>query len=154
MPILKTGQPAPDFSLYDDKQKKHKLNDYRGQWLVIFFYPKDNTPGCTVEVCQFKNDYANLSAINTVILGMNTDNIESHQKFISQQQLPFPLLSDPTGAVCQAYGSLFKLGPIKFCKRHSIIISPTGNIAKIYRKVNPKTHSQQIIADLKQLQAN
>ena len=154
MSTLEIGRKAPEFSLLDSKQKKHALSDYQGQWLILFFYPKDNTPGCTIEACQFRDDYADVLAMNTIILGINTDNSESHSRFINKQHLPFPLLSDETGAISNKYGSLFKLGPIKFCKRHSFIIDPEGNIAKIYRKVKPIKHSQQIIADLKVLQNN
>ena len=154
MHVIEIDHKAPEFSLLDSYQKRHALFDYRGQWLVLFFYPKDNTPGCTIEACQFKNDYADILAMNTTILGINTDNNESHRYFINKHQLPFPLLSDETGAICKQYGTLFKLGPIKFCKRHSFIIDPDGNIAKIYRKVKPAQHSQQVITDLKALQNN
>jgi len=153
MSRLEIGYQAPEFSLMDHNNKKHQLSDYQGQWLIVFFYPKDNTPGCTIEACQFSDDFAEISALNSTILGINTDNTESHQRFINKQQLPFPLLSDPTGHLCKSYGALIKLGPIKFCKRHSFIINPEGNIAKIYRKVAPAHHSQQIIADLKVLQS-
>jgi len=154
MSRLNIGHKAPDFSLLDNNNKKHNLSDYQNQWLILFFYPKDNTPGCTIEACQFRNDYAEISAMNTKILGINTDSSESHVKFIDKQQLPFPLLSDNTGTISNLYGSLFKLGPIKFCKRHSFIIDPQGNIARIYRKVTPSQHSQQIMTDLKALQIN
>jgi peroxiredoxin Q/BCP len=154
MSTLETGHKAPEFSLLDSTQKKHALSDYQGQWLILFFYPKDNTPGCTIEACQFRDDYADILAMNTIILGINTDNSESHKHFIKKQHLPFPLLSDETGAISKQYGSLFKLGPIRFCKRHSFIIDPQSNIAKIYRKVKPVKHSHQIIADLKVLQNN
>lgn len=152
MHILEIGNQAPDFSLLDNNKKEHSLIDYQNEWLVIFFYPKDNTPGCTVEACQFRNDYKNILALDTKILGINTDSSESHARFINKQQLPFPLLSDKTGTVSTHYGTLFKLGPIKFCKRHSFIIDPRGNIAKIYRKVTPSEHSGQVISDLKHLQ--
>lgn len=154
MPKLETSQKAPEFSLLDNNQKRHTLLDYQGQWLVLFFYPKDNTPGCTIEACQFKNNYDDILALNTKILGINTDNTESHTRFINNQQLPFPLLSDETGTVSKLYGTLFKIGPVKFCKRHSFIIDPEGKIAKIYRKVSPSEHSKQIISDLKTLQSN
>lgn len=154
MRIIENGHKAPEFSLLDSKQKRHNLIDYQGQWLVLFFYPKDNTPGCTIEACQFKKDFADILAMNTIILGINTDNNESHSHFINKHQLPFPLLSDEAGSISEQYGTLFKLGPIKFCKRHSFIIDPKGNIAKIYRKVKPAQHSQQVIADLKILQNN
>lgn len=152
MPTLKTGEPAPSFSLLDNNQKKHSLTDYQGQWLIIFFYPKDNTPGCTVEVCQFRNDFEDIAALDTIILGINTDNSASHQNFINQQQLPFSLLSDQTGEVSKSYGSLFKFGPLKFCKRHSFIIDQQGKLAKIYRKVTPSNHSKEVISDLQELQ--
>jgi len=152
MSKLKIGLKAPDFSLLDNNNKKHTLSDYQSQWLVLFFYPKDNTPGCTVEACQFRDYYSEISAINTRILGISTDSIQSHSSYISKQNLPFPLLSDSTGCMSKLYNSLFKLGPIKFCKRHSFIIDPQGNIAKIYNQVTPLKHSQQVLADLKILQ--
>ena len=154
MSELKAGRKAPDFSLPDSHNSIHNLSDYQGQWLILFFYPKDNTPGCTVEACQFRDSYSDISAINAKIVGISTDSTESHAHFTNRQQLPFSLLSDNTGAISKLYGSLFKLGPIKFCKRHSFIIDPQGNIAKIYRKVTPSSHSQQIMADLKILQMN
>lgn len=152
MSTLEVNHKAPEFSLLDSKNKRHRLSDYQGQWLILFFYPKDNTPACTIEACQFRNDYSELSAINTKVLGINTDNSKSHNRFIDKQQLPFPLLSDEMGTTSHLYGSLFNLGPIKFCKRHSFIINPYGNIAKIYRKVTPSVHSHQVISDLKTLQ--
>ncbi|MFK5947375.1 MAG: peroxiredoxin [Methylococcales bacterium] len=154
MSTLKIGDKAPEFSLFDDKNNMHNLSDYQGKWLVLFFYPKDNTPGCTIEACQFRDNYVAISTENTKILGISTDKIDSHSQFIRKYQLPFPLLSDNTGSISKFYGSLFKLGPIKFCKRHSFIIDPEGNIAKIYRKVTPAQHSKQIIVDIKDLQAS
>ncbi len=154
MSTLKIGDKAPEFSLFDDKNNMRNLSDYQGKWLVLFFYPKDNTPGCTIEACQFRENYVAISTENTKILGISTDKIDSHSQFIRKYQLPFPLLSDDTGTISKLYDSLFKLGPIKFCKRHSFIIDPEGNIAKIYRKVTPSQHSKQIIVDIKALQAS
>ena len=154
MEHLEIGLKAPDFALFDSTQKKHSLIDSLDQWLLLFFYPKDNTPGCTKEVCHFRDDFAELSTMNTRILGINTDSGDSHNLFIKQQKLPFPLLTDNKGEISRLYGCLFKLGPIKFCKRHSFIIDPQGNIAKIYRKVTPSEHSQQVISDLRVLQEN
>ncbi|MCK4840317.1 MAG: peroxiredoxin [Methylococcales bacterium] len=151
---LEIGHKAPEFSLFDNNEIEHNLSDYRGKWLIIFFYPKDNTPGCTKEACEFKQHHTVFSTLNTEILGINTDNTESHQHFVNKQKLPFPLLSDLTGAVSKSYATLFKLGPIKFCKRHSFIIDPQGNIAKIYRKVSPAHHIEQVMVDLKTLQDN
>ncbi len=153
MSKLTTGQNAPDFCLLDNQQKQHCLLDYRGQWLILFFYPKDNTPGCTIEACQLRDNYSEVSALNCQILGINTDSSESHDNFINQQQLPFALLSDADRQTCDRYNALFKLGPIKFAKRHSFIIDPNGQIAKIYRKVKPTQHSRQLITDLKALQS-
>lgn len=145
---------APELSLLDNQKKRHCISNYKGQWLVLFFYPRDSTPGCTVEACQFKNDYVTILEMNSRILGINTNDAESHNQFINEQQLPFPLLSDETGEVSLNYNALFKLGPLKLCKRHSFIIDPAGNVAKIYRKVKPAQHSKEIIVDLNFLQSN
>jgi peroxiredoxin Q/BCP len=152
MSTIEINSKAPAFSLLDHHKKEHHLSDYQGQWLIIFFYPKDNTPGCTVEACHFRDNYSEFSAMNTKIVGINTDKQESHTRFIKQQKLPFPLLIDQQGEVSQRYDSLFKLGFIKFCKRHSFIINPEGKIVKIYRKVTPSMHIEQVLSDLKALQ--
>ena len=152
MSTIEVNIEAPHFSLLDHNQNRHNLLDYQGQWLIIFFYPKDNTPGCTVEACQFRDNYSVFSGINTKIIGINTDSEKSHSHFSQQQQLPFPLLIDQEGDVAKRYGSLFKIGFIKFCKRHSFIIDPKGQIAKIYRKVTPSEHINQVLHDLKILQ--
>ncbi len=152
MTTLKINQMAPAFQLADSHQQIVTLDDFKGHWVVLFFYPKDNTPGCTAEACNFRDAYQEILALNTKILGINTDSSESHQRFISKKQLPFPLLSDTSGKVSQQYGCLFKIGPIRFCKRQSFIIDPEGKIARIYRKVDPRQHARQIINDLKQLQ--
>lgn len=154
MKIIEIGQKAPEFCLVDYFNKPRKLSDYQGHWLAIFFYPKDNTPGCTLETCQFRDNYADILALDTKILGINTDSTKSHHRFITKYQLPFPLLSDETGEVSRLYGALFEFWFIRFCKRHSFIINPQGKLVKIYRKVNPALHCQQIIADLKKLQEN
>jgi peroxiredoxin Q/BCP len=131
--MLTINQSAPNFSLYDAHDILHKLDDYKGHWLVIYFYPK------------FEN-------LNTRIIGISTDSSKSHLNFSQNQNLNFTLLADPKGEVSKAYEALFKLGPVKFSKRHSFIIDPTGKIAKIYRSVSPSTHSQELIDDLQQLQ--
>jgi peroxiredoxin Q/BCP len=148
MAELKTGDSAPDFHLMDQNGHSHSLAQYRGQWLVLYFYPKNNTPGCTKEACAFRDDYGRLTDMGVVILGVSTDNIESHQAFAKKYHLPFPLLSDVGGQVAKRFGSLLQLGPIKFAKRHSFIVDPQGRIAHIYRDVSPTTHSDEIIAQL------
>ncbi|MDH5485755.1 MAG: peroxiredoxin [Gammaproteobacteria bacterium] len=148
---LVAGSAAPELNLKDQNFKTHKLADYKGQWLVIYFYPKDDTPGCTTEACQFRDDILQIRALNASILGISLDDVKSHEEFANKYSLPFPLLADTRGDVAQAYGALFKLGPIKFSRRHSFIIGPDGLIKKIYRDVDPEKHSQQIINDLKLL---
>lgn len=151
--MLTINQSAPSFSLYDAHEALHNLDDYKNHWLVIYFYPKDNTPGCTKEACALRDDSAKFKDLNTKIIGISTDNSKSHLNFSQKQALDFTLLADPKGAVSSAYDALFKLGPIKFSKRHSFIIDPLGKIAKIYRSVSPSVHSQELIDDLQQLQA-
>lgn len=148
---LKVGDPAPDFSLLDQNSKQQSLDNYKGQWLVLYFYPKDDTPGCTTEACEFRDDYYVLREMGVTVLGVSLDDVESHQEFAEKYHLPFPLLSDADATVAIAYGSLTKFGPIKFAKRHTFIIDPRGQIARIYREVKPKEHSDQIISDLKTL---
>ncbi|GFO72358.1 peroxiredoxin Q/BCP [Bathymodiolus japonicus methanotrophic gill symbiont] len=150
--MLELNQAAPNFVLYDAHENLHQLSDYRDQWLVIYFYPKDNTPGCTKEACALRDDHQAFANLKAQVVGISTDNSKSHLDFTAKQSLPFTLLADPEGKVSAAYGALFKLGPIKFCKRHSFIIDPTGKIAKIYRSVTPSLHSQKLLQDIEQLQ--
>jgi peroxiredoxin Q/BCP len=151
MAEVQTGDLAPDFHLMDQNGETHNLARYRGQWLVLYFYPKDDTPGCTKEACEFRDDHDRLADMGVVLLGVSTDDIESHQAFAEKYHLPFPLLSDAQGEVAKHYGSLWQLGPIRFAKRHSFIIDPEGRIAHIYRDVSPKTHSDEVIAQLQAL---
>ena len=148
---LKIGDSAPEFSLYDQSNKLQSLNDYKGQWLIIYFYPKDDTPGCTRQACNFRDDISKIRELNAQILGISIDDISSHKAFAEKHSLPFPLLADPEGVTANKYGSFFSLWPIKFAKRHSFIISPEGEIAKIYRDIDTKTHSQEIISELTKL---
>ena len=150
--MIELKQFAPDFLLNDAHGALHKLEDYQGHWLVIYFYPKDNTPGCTKEACALRDDSDKFADLNTKVIGISTDNSKSHLNFSEKQSLPFTLLADPVGKVSSAYGALFKLGPVKFCKRHSFIIDPAGKVAKIYRKVSPSLHSQELLLDLQALQ--
>lgn len=146
------GAAAPAFELPDQYHKQHKLADYRGHWVVLYFYPKDDTPGCTTEACHFRDDIYRLRQLHAEVIGISVDNAEAHAKFTEKYGLPFPLLSDGDGATAKSYGALFSLGPIKAAKRHSFIIDPAGNIAKIYREVKPAEHSAEIISDLETLQ--
>ena len=148
---LQTGEPAPGFELTDQNNKSHALKDYRNSWLVLYFYPKDDTPGCTTEACNFRDDYLHYKKMGVTVLGVSIDNNQSHAEFAEKYHLPFPLLADNQGQVAKQYNAFFSMGPLKFAKRHSFIIDPQGKVAKIYRKVNPETHSQEIISDLKKL---
>jgi peroxiredoxin Q/BCP len=150
---LKPGDPAPAFALADQAGKTHTLTDYRGQWLVLYFYPKDDTPGCTTEACNFRDDISRITALGARVVGVSLDDRASHAKFSEKFRLPFPLLADTDGSVARTYGSLTSLGFVKFAKRHSFIIRPDGTIAKIYRDVNPDTHSRDIQKELKALQS-
>ena len=139
---------ASDFNLKDEGGNIISLSYFKGKWLVIFFYPKDDTPGCTKEVCNFRDDFSAIKSLGAHVIGISLDKTTSHQKFKEKYQLPFKLLSDPQGEVAKKYGALFKFMFIKFSRRHSFIIDPQGLIRKEYRSVNPSTHSNQIIADL------
>jgi peroxiredoxin Q/BCP len=144
---------APEFNLKDAGGNTISLDYFKGRWLVIFFYPKDDTPGCTKEACNFRDNYSGIQSLGAHVIGISLDKTTSHQKFKEKYQLPFMLLSDPQGKVAKKYGALFKFMFIKFSKRHSFIIDPQGLIRKEYRSVNPTSHSIQIIEDLKALQA-
>ncbi len=150
---LEVGQAAPDFTLNDQNQKPKALSDMKGKWLVLYFYPKDETPGCTAEACSFRDNIVAIQASNTAVWGVSVDNEESHTEFASKHKLPFTLLADKGGKVAKQYGSLMNLFIMKIAKRHSFIIDPQGKVAKIYRSVNPKQHVAEILKDLKVLQS-
>jgi len=149
--VLDINAPAPGFELQDQNGDTHTLNDYQGKWLVLYFYPKDDTPGCTTEACAFRDEYKLITELNTQVIGVSVDDQESHVKFAEKYSLPFPLLVDDKGKVAKEYGALAALGPIKFAKRHTIIIGPEGKVKKVYRSVNASRHSHEVIADLKAL---
>lgn len=149
---LELGQLAPDFTLFDQKTHPQTLSKMRGKWLVLYFYPKDETPGCVAEACSFRDNIVAIKAKNTVVWGVSVDNNESHEKFAKNHQLPFTLLADPDGKVAKQYGSLRNLLIFKIAKRHSFIIDPQGRLVKIYRNVNPKAHVAEILEDLNVLQ--
>jgi peroxiredoxin Q/BCP len=147
------GQLAPEFKLPDQQNKFVQLSDFRGQWVVLYFYPKDGTPGCTKEACSFRDNITEISAKNGVILGVSVDDSESHTVFVDRHHLPFKLLTDKEGKIAEKYGALRNLWLMKFAKRHSFIIDPEGRIVKIYRKVDPATHVSEIVSDLDGLQS-
>jgi peroxiredoxin Q/BCP len=151
MPISE-NIPAPDFELLDDTNTKRKLSDFRGKNVILYFYPKDDTPGCTKEACNFRDDYSAYEKAGVVILGVSPDTVESHVKFKKKFQLQFPLLSDEGHVVCDLYGTW---GPKKFLGkeyegvlRTTFLIDENGNIKKVYEDVRPAEHSNQLLADL------
>ncbi|OYY48605.1 MAG: peroxiredoxin [Methylophilaceae bacterium 17-43-7] len=150
---LSVGQPAPYFELEDTKGNRVNLNQFKQQWLVLYFYPKDDTPGCTKEACHFRDDMHHLEKLGAKVAGVSVDSKQSHTDFASKYALPFPLLADTQGTVADAYGALTKIGPVKMAKRYTFLIGPDSNIAKTYFNVEASTHSQQIIDDLTQLKA-
>jgi len=149
---MAVGEIAPDFSLKDQHGESRDISSYRNRWVVLYFYPRDDTPGCTREACRFRDDYPAARKLGVEILGISVDSPESHAKFAGKYGLPFPLLADTGGNVARKYGALWSFGPIRFARRRTFIIDPQGKIEKIYRKVSPDTHSLEVIADLRRLQ--
>lgn len=148
---LETGQSAPDFVLPDQDGKTRQLADWRGKWLVLYFYPKNDTPGCTTEACNFRDDWLLLQELGAAVVGVSVDTSASHAAFAQKYKLPFPLLADAQGEVAARYGALSDWVVYKFAKRQTFIVDPQGRIARIYRSVDSDKHSAEIVADLKQL---
>lgn len=149
------GAMAPEFRLQDQTGAWRSLADYRGKWVVLYFYPKDNTPGCTTQACEFRDEIFAFRRANAAILGVSVDKVDSKEAFAKEHSLPFPVLSDATTETTKAYGSLtsypqFKLFNIS--RRDTFIIDPQGRIAKRFDNVNPAGHSQMVLAELAALQ--
>ena len=147
---LKVGDKAPNFSLQDQNNITHTLSDYEGQWVVLYFYPKDDTPGCTTQACDFRDAVKRIIASKSVVFGLSLDSVASHKLFAEKYNLPFSLLADETGEVSELYDSLHWLK--SYSKRNTFIVDPKGNIVKIYLSVDPKTHSEMVLSDLSNLQ--
>ena len=146
------GEAAPPFHLQDQKGNWHSLEQYGGKWVVLYFYPKDDTPGCTKEACAFRDNIFAFEDVGAVILGVSLDDVSSHEAFAEKYSLPFSLLSDADATTATDYGVLKKMGLFKFAQRQSFIIDPAGNIARHYETVNAEEHSVEVLADLKELQ--
>jgi peroxiredoxin Q/BCP len=147
-----TPYPAPDFSLTDEEGKMHALADYKGKWLVLYFYPKDDTPGCTTEACSLRDARDDIAALDAEIVGISSDEASSHEKFKAKYTLNFTLLSDPEKVAINAYSAW---GKKMFGKegilRKTFIIDPNGMVIKVYGRVTPLGHGEQVVADLKSL---
>ena len=145
------GQAAPEFELPDQNGIVRSLADFSGRWRVLYFYPKDNTPGCTEEACRFRDDFAALNALGAVVIGISMDTPASHARFAGKYQLPFYLLADKSGDITRAYGAMMNFGLIRLGRRYTYIIDPTGRIAKVYQAVDPASHSREVIGELRKL---
>ena len=146
------GSIAPDFTLPSQDGSPISLKDYSGKWVVLYFYPKDQTPGCTREAHNFQLDQAKYGERNAVVLGVSVDSVDSHKEFCAKEGLNFKLLADTDHKVSDAYGSLTNLGLVKFAARHTFVIDPSGKIAKSYLSVDPVKHSAEVLAELDLLQ--
>lgn len=151
---LKVGDKAPDFKLPDQKGNKHSLKDHKGQWVVLYFYPKDDTPGCTKEACMVRDNLPAFKKLKTVVLGISVDSVKSHAKFAEKYNLNFTLLADEDKRVVNKYSLWAKK---KFMGREymgtlrtSFLINPLGKIAKIYENVKPEVHAEELLQDLKE----
>lgn len=155
MAKISIGRKAPDFTLPDQAGKEHSLGDYKGRWVLLYFYPKDDTPGCTKEACMLRDNYDSFKKIKAVVLGVSVDSVKSHGKFVKKYDLPFTLLADEDKKIVKEYGVW---GKKKFMgteymgtKRMSFLINPQGKVAKIYKEVKPALHADEVLTDLKEL---
>jgi thioredoxin-dependent peroxiredoxin len=150
------NKKAPNFSLPDQKGEIHELSDYKGKWLLIYFYPRDNTPGCTKEACGIRDSFPNFGKLNAKVLGVSKDSIESHKKFAEKFKLPFTLLSDERKEMLKAYvvwkKKKFMGREFMGIVRSSVLVNPQGKIVKIYKTVKPPEHANEVLEDLKLLQ--
>jgi len=142
------GEPAPSFELTDQYGKLHSLEKFQGKWLVVFFYPRADTPGCTTEACNFRDNIYAIRGAGAEVVGISVDSVAEQKKFSDKYQLPFTLLSDSEGATCDAYGVLRSFAGTEVANRESFLINPEGVIVKHYQRVDPDSHTQEVIADL------
>lgn len=142
------GSAAPAFELPDQQGEVRRLEDYAGKWLVLYFYPKDNTPGCTTQACEFRDNIFAFRRLGAEIVGISLDDVETHLKFAEQHGLPFTLLADEGGAVAREYGVLRNFGLVQLASRQTFLISPEGIIAHHYDKVDVNRHSEEVLRDI------
>jgi len=148
------GAAAPAFKLQDQNGKWHSLADYRGKWVALYFYPKDDTPGCTTQACSFRDNVFAFNKEGAVILGVSVDDVASHKAFAEKHGLPFTILADSDKAVTKRYGVLKTyMGVMEMARRDTFIIDPDGRVAKHYESVDPEGHSQVVLDDIKALKA-
>lgn len=152
---LKAGRKAPTFTLPDQDGERHKLADYKGSWVLIYFYPKDNTPGCTKEACAIRDNWSAFKRLKVAVLGISPDPVKKHASFVAKFQLPFTLLADEEKKVVNKYGvwglKKFMGREYEGTFRKSFLIDPDGKIAKVYDKVKPADHAGEVLADVRAL---
>jgi thioredoxin-dependent peroxiredoxin len=147
------GAPAPGFTLPSQEGAQVSLDQFKGKWVVLYFYPKDFTSGCTIEAHNFQRDLDKYTARNAAIVGVSVDNVDSHKSFCTKEGLNFKLLADPNHAVVAKYGSIMEYNGMTLAARNTFLIDPAGVIRKVYLKVSPQGHSEEVLADLQKLQA-
>src|SRR5277367_1131418 len=147
------GSQAPAFSLPNQEGTQVSLDQFKGKWIVLYFYPKDFTSGCTIEAHNFQRDIDKYTQKNAVILGVSVDNVDSHKSFCTKEDLNFKLLADSNHTVVEKYGSVMEYNGMVLAARNTFLIDPTGTIKKVYLKVSPQGHSEEVLADLQQLQS-
>lgn len=152
--LPKVGSLAPDFTLLSQEGEPVSLSKQRGKWVVLYFYPKDMTPGCSLEARNFAKDYPEYTQRNAIVLGVSVDSVDSHKKFCTKENLTFKLLADTDTKVSEAYGSLKNLVVTKFSSRHTFLIDPQGKIAQVYDDVKPAVHSREVLSALDKLGAS
>lgn len=145
------GQAAPAFALSDQNGKTRSAEEFKGKWLVLYFYPKADTPSCTDQACGFRDEFALLKVLGAEVMGVSTDNAADLTQFAQKNHLPFPLLADKDGKVSELFGTLINLGLTKLSKRHTFLIDPDGKIVRRYTDVNAKGDAKQVVEDLRQL---
>jgi peroxiredoxin Q/BCP len=150
--LPQVGQPAPDFTLPSQDGSAVSLHDFRGKWVVLYFYPKDGTPGCTIEAHNFQRDLPQYERNHAAIVGVSVDSTGSHKEFCAKQGLTFKLLADSEKKVSQQYGSLRNLVVLKIASRNTFLVDPDGKIAKVWEGVDPAHHSAEVLAALAGLQ--
>ncbi|HZZ39953.1 MAG TPA: peroxiredoxin [Acidobacteriaceae bacterium] len=151
-PMPEVGQTAPTFTLPNQEGQPIDLSSYHGKWVVLYFYPKDMTQGCTIEAHNFQRDLDKYKSLNAVILGVSVDTVDSHKQFCTKDSLTFTLLADPDKKVVEQYGSLGNFGPMQIAMRNTFLINPDGKIVKVWTKVNPQVHSPEVLAAIGEMQ--
>jgi peroxiredoxin Q/BCP len=152
-PAPAAGTPAPDFKLQDQHGAWHTKGQYAGKWLVLYFYPKDGTPGCTKQVCAFRDEITKVRAAGAEVVGVSVDAVASHEKFAKEHNVPFPLLADVDKNTAKAYGVLTSKLGVEYARRDTFVIDPQGKIAKHYQDVDPEENVTQVLDDLASLKA-